>query len=51
MVKGVQLYRRAVGSNRSANGQPEDRPMEREVGGNQEDTPKGKHDGGESIYD
>jgi hypothetical protein len=25
--------------------------MEREVGGNQEDTPKGKHGGGGSIYD
>jgi hypothetical protein len=32
-------------------GQPEDRPLKREEGGNWEDNPKVKHGGGGSIYD
>jgi hypothetical protein len=34
MVRGVQLYRWAGGSNQLDDGQPEDRPLKREEGGN-----------------
>jgi hypothetical protein len=42
MVKRVQRYRWASGSNRSVDGEPEDRPMEREEDKNKENMPKGK---------
>jgi hypothetical protein len=51
MVERVKLYRWAGGSNRSSDSQLKDQLMEREEGGNQEDTPKARHDGGGIMYD